>query len=221
MTRKVFIAVLLAVASLVLTQNCPAQTQGSGASAAQSATQQPASQTHMRDSTQAGESSAEQKYFTDVVLVNQDGEKMRFYSDLLKGKTVVISSFFTTCTSVCPPLNRNLEKLQNALGDRFGRDVFIISISVDPETDTPPRLKAYSNKFHAKPGWLFLTGKKENVDWALYKVGQYVESKDDHVSGIIVGNEATGLWKKALGLGNVDELLEIIQSVLDDKSGRQ
>ncbi|MDQ1524402.1 MAG: hypothetical protein QOE47_2326 [Pyrinomonadaceae bacterium] len=221
MARKIFIIVMLAVASLALTQNVPAQTQGSGAAAAQSPTRQPAPQPHNHDQMKTEERSPAQTYFTDVVLVNQDGEKMRLYSDVLKGKTVVISSFFTTCTSVCPPLNRNLEKLQNALGDRFGRDVFIVSISVDPETDTPPRLKDYSNKFHAKPGWLFLTGKKENVDWALYKVGQYVEAKDDHVTGIIVGNEATGLWKKAFGMGKVDELLELIRSVLNDKSGGQ
>jgi protein SCO1/2 len=216
MARKFFTAALFAVA-LASAQNGMAQTQGSGSPVAQSATQQPA--TTPRDPMKAGEPSPAQTYFTDVVLVNQDGEKMRFYSDVLKGKTVIISSFFTTCTSVCPPMNRTLEKIQNALGDRLGRDVFIVSISVDPETDTPPRLKAYSNKFHAKPGWLFLTGKKENVDWALYKVGQYVEAKDDHVTGIIIGNEATGLWKKAFGLGKVDELLEIIESVSNDKSG--
>jgi protein SCO1/2 len=221
MAWKFFIAVLLAAASLMLTQNGLAQTRGSGSAAAQSSTQQPAPQTHEHDRMKAREPSPAQNYFTDVVLVNQDGEKMRFYSDVLKGKTVVISSFFTTCTSVCPPMNRNLEKVQEALGDHIGKDVFIVSISVDPETDTPPRLKDYSNKFHAKPGWLFLTGKKENVDWALYKVGQYVEAKDDHTTGIIIGNEATGLWKKAFGMGKVDELLEIIQSVLIDKSGGQ
>ena len=221
MTRKILIAILLAAASLGLSQNGMAQIQRSAAAAAQSSTQQPAPPPHQHDQMKAAEPSPAEKYFTDVVLVNQDGEQMRFYSDVLKGKTVIINAFFTTCTSVCPPMNRNLEKIQNALGDRLGKDFFLVSISVDPETDTPPRLKDYSNKFHAKPGWLFLTGKKENVDWALYKVGQYVEAKDDHVTGIIVGNEATGLWKKAFGLGKVDELLELIQSVLNDKSGGQ
>ncbi|MDT5295133.1 MAG: hypothetical protein QOJ76_2013, partial [Acidobacteriota bacterium] len=121
--------------------------------------------------------------------------------------------------SVCPPLNRNLEKVQEALGDRIGKDVFIVSISVDPLNDTPERIKAYSQKFHAKPGWLFLTGKKENVDWALYKVGQYVETKDDHTTGIIIGNEATGLWKKAFGMAKSDELVAVVESVANDKGG--
>jgi protein SCO1/2 len=158
-----------------------------------------------------------QKYFTDVELIDQDGRKVRFYSDVLKGKTVVVNAFFTTCTSVCPPMNRNMEKIQEALGDRVGKDVLLVSVSVDPETDTPARLKEYARKFHAGPGWLFLTGKKENVDWALYKVGQYVEDKQDHTTVIIIGNEATGLWKKAFGLAKTAELLQTVRSVADDK----
>ncbi len=166
---------------------------------------------------EAQEQSAASKYFSDVELIDQDGRKVRFYSDVLKGKTVVVNAFFTTCTSVCPPMNRNMEKIQTALGDRLGKDVVLVSISVDPVTDTPPRIKEYAQKFHAKPGWLFLTGKKENVDWALYKVGQYVESKDDHTTVIIVGNETTGLWKKMFGMGKAAELVQIVESVANDK----
>jgi protein SCO1/2 len=166
---------------------------------------------------QAQEQSPAAKYFSDVELLDQDGRKLRFYTDVLKGKTVVINAFFTTCTSVCPPMNRNMEKIQEALGPRLGKDVFLVSISVDPLTDTPPRLKEYAQKFHAKPGWMFLTGKKENVDWALYKVGQYVEDKQDHTTVIIVGNEATGLWKKMFGMGKPDELVQIVESVANDK----
>ena len=175
---------------------------------------------HAQISKTADESPA-QKYFTDVELTNQDGEKVRFYSDVLKGKTVVVNAFFTSCTSVCPPMNRNMEKIQQALGDRVGRDVFLVSITVDPEVDTPARLKDYAKKFHAGPGWVFLTGKKENLDWALYKLGQYVENKDDHTTVFIVGNEPTGLWKKAFGMANVAELVQIVESVVNDKGATQ
>jgi protein SCO1 len=170
-----------------------------------------------KEKKQEPEQSAAGKWFTDVELLDQDGRKVRFYSDLLKGKTVVVNAFFTTCASVCPPMNRNMEKIQEALGPRLGKEVFLISVSVDPETDTPPRLKEYARKFNAKPGWVFLTGKKENVDWALYKLGQYVESKDDHTTVIIVGNEATGLWKKAFGLAKLGDLVQIVESVANDK----
>lgn len=157
------------------------------------------------------------KYFSDVELVNQDGQKLRFYSDVLKNKVVIINTFFTTCTSVCPPMNRNLEKIQETLGDRLGKDAFLVSITVDPEADTPPRLKEYSKRFHARAGWTFLTGKKENVDWALYKLGQYVETKDDHTTIIIIGNEPKGLWKKAFGLAKPDELMKIVDDVIKDQ----
>jgi protein SCO1/2 len=164
------------------------------------------------------ELSAAAKWFTDVELLDQDGNRKRFYSDILKGKTVVVNAFFTTCTSVCPPMNRNMEKIQEAFGDRIGKDVFLVSISVDPQTDTPARLKEYAARFHARPGWMFLTGKKENVDWALYKLGQYVESKDDHKTVIIIGNETTGLWKKAFGMSKSDELIAVVRSVVEDKA---
>ena len=165
----------------------------------------------------AQEQTAAQKYFSDVELINQDGQKMKFYSDVLKNKVVIIDTFFTTCTSVCPPMNRNFERIQQALGDRLGKDAFLISISVDPETDTPTRLKEYSRRFHARDGWIFLTGKKENVDWALYKLGQYVESKDDHSTIVIIGNEPKGLWKKAFGLAKVEELVRIVEDVIADR----
>jgi protein SCO1/2 len=162
-------------------------------------------------------SSPAEKYFSDVELINQDGQKMRFYSDVLKDKVVVINTFFTTCTGVCPPINRNLEKVQEALGERLGKDAFLVSLSVDPETDTPVRLKEYSRRFHARPGWIFLTGKKENVDWALYKLGQYVETKDNHTTIIIIGNEPKGLWKKAFGLAKADELIKMVEDVINDR----
>jgi protein SCO1/2 len=158
-----------------------------------------------------------EKYFSDVELINQDGQKMRFYSDVLKDKVIVINTFFTTCTGVCPPINRSLERVQEALGDRLGKDAFLISMSVDPETDTPSRLKEYSRRFHARPGWIFLTGKKENVDWALYRLGQYVETKDNHTNIIIIGNEPKGLWKKAFGLAKADELIKMVEDVISDR----
>jgi protein SCO1 len=163
------------------------------------------------------EQSPAHKYFTDILLVNQNGEKMRFYSDLLQGKVVIINSFFGTCQGSCLPLNRNLEKLQEALGDHVGKDVHIVSISVDPTVDTAASLREYAKKLHARPGWYFLTGDKQNVDFALTKLGQFVSDKQDHLNIIIIGNERTGLWKKAFGLAQSDELVKIVESVLNDQ----
>ena len=161
--------------------------------------------------------SAAQKYFTDTVLINQNGEKMRLYSDLLKGKTVIINSFFATCKGSCLPMIRNLERVQEALGDRLGKDAHIVSISVDPEVDTPTSLKAYANKLNARPGWYFLTGDKATVDFALKKLGQFVDNKEAHLNVFIIGNERTGLWKKAFGLAKSEELIKVVDSVINDQ----
>jgi len=206
MMRQFFIMLMFAAAVFTTAKNSLAQTPAAP----------PAPHDHSHTSTSDAASPAE-KYFTDVELINQDGKKVRFYSDVLKGKTVVVNAFFTSCTSVCPPMNRNMEKIQEALGDRVGRDVFLVSMTVDPEVDTPVRLKEYAKKFHAGPGWVFLTGKKENLDWALYKLGQYVETKDDHTTVLIIGNEPTGLWKKAFGMAPAGELVQIVDSVVNDK----
>jgi len=167
---------------------------------------------------QEPEQSAAQKYFSDVELVNQNGEKMRLYTDLLQGKTVIINSFFATCQGSCLPMMRNLEKVQEALGDRLGKDARIISISVDPTVDSPAALKAYAKKLQAKPGWYFMTGDKESVDFALKKLGQFVDTKESHLNIFIIGNEKTGLWKKAFGLAKSEELVKVVDSVINDQA---
>ncbi len=166
---------------------------------------------------QEPEQTAAQKYFSDVQLMNQDGAKMRLYTDLLQGKTVIINSFFATCQGSCLPLMRNLQQVQESLGDRLGKDARIISISVDPTVDTPGALKAYAQKLKAKPGWYFLTGDKASVEFALKKLGQFVESKESHLNIFIIGNDRTGLWKKAFGLAKSEEIVKVVDSVVNDQ----
>ena len=157
-----------------------------------------------------------QNYFTDTVLINQNGERMRFYTDLMKGKTVIIDTFFATCQASCLPMNRNLAQIQEGLGDRLGKDAHILSISVDPTVDTPTLLKVYAKRLNAKPGWYFLTGDKESVDLILKKLGQFVEDKNGHMNIFLIGNDRTGLWKKAFGLAKSEELMKVVESVLND-----
>jgi len=168
-------------------------------------------------SAQAPTESPAQKYFSDTVLIDQNGERVRFYSDLLQNKTVIIDSFFATCQGSCLPMNRNLEKVQEVLGERLGKEAYIISISVDPTVDTPTALKAYAKKLNARPGWYFLSGDKQNVDFALKKLGQFVDNKESHLNIFIIGNERTGLWKKAFGLAKSEELVKIVDSVINDQ----
>ena len=160
------------------------------------------------------EKSAAAAYFPNHVLVTQDGRPVRFYDDLLKGKVVLINFMFTTCAGVCSPMTANLAKVQAQLGDRVGKDVVMLSISVDPAVDTPETLKKYAAKFKAGPGWHFLTGKKENVDWVLYKLGGYVDDKAKHTSVLIIGNEATGEWVKTVAMKSPTEISEAVFALL-------
>lgn len=174
-------------------------------------------QTSQQPSASTTSQNAAEKYFTNVELTNQDGQKMRLYSDLIKGRVVVINSFFSTCQSACLPLIRNMGKLQDMLGDKVGKEVYLISISVDPTMDTPERLKEFARKNGSKPGWFFLSGDRANVEAALKKLGHYVDDKQDHLNIFIIGNEATGLWKKAFGLAKPEELFKVVESVVNDK----
>ena len=166
--------------------------------------------------TGAEEISAAEKYFTNTELLTQSGKTVRFYIDVLKGKVVVINCFFATCQGSCIPMNRNFEKIQALLGDRLGKEVFLVSITVDPELDTPAVLKKYATTLNARPGWIFLTGQKTNIDLVQKKLGQYVVDKDSHQNILIIGNERTGLWKKAFGLAKPEEIAKVIESVVSD-----
>ena len=168
-----------------------------------------ASVAHANDFRPAG-----QKYFTDIELVNQKGEKVRFYSDLIDGKIVIINSFFATCTGVCPVMGGTFKKIQAALGDRIGKDVHLISISVDPENDTPAALRKYAKATNARPGWTFITGDKKNVEAALHKLGLKTPNKESHTPVVLIGNEPKGVWKKALGLAPSDDVIKCVNEVV-------
>src|SRR5215831_16692702 len=99
-------------------------------------------------------------YFTDTVLVDQNGVERRFYSDLIKDKVVIINAIFASCKDSCPVMSKTFARIQDELGSRLDKQVMMLSISVDPENDTPAVLKAYAQDAKAKPGWYFLTGKK-------------------------------------------------------------
>ena len=156
------------------------------------------------------------KYFTDTQLISQDGARLRFYSDLLKGKVVVVNNFFTTCKDSCPVMAGNLAAIQEHFRERMGKDLFLISLTVDPTNDTPARMKEYAVKMHARPGWFFLTGKKDDVDLVLLKLGQRVSQREDHADLFFIGNDRTGLWKKALGMASKEQLFSLVEQVLND-----
>jgi cytochrome oxidase Cu insertion factor (SCO1/SenC/PrrC family) len=147
----------------------------------------------------------------DVELVDQNGRKIHFYTDLVKGHTVVINFIFTTCTTICPPLGATFARVQKELGDKAGRDVRLISISVDPATDTPERLKSWGAKFHAGNGWTLVTGDKPKVDELLRALGASSARREDHSPTVLIGNDAHGSWTRTYGLAKTNQIIHLIE----------
>ena len=171
----------------------------------------PPALTHATPARSATETAA--GYFPNTVLLTEDNAPIRFFDDLLKGKTVVINFMFTTCTGVCPAMTANLAKVQEYLGERVGKDINMISISVDPAVDTPGALKKYAANYKVKRGWYFLTGAKADIDLVLRKVGGFVEQKTDHTSILIIGNIQTGEWAKMFAMARPAEIVDMVLKV--------
>jgi cytochrome oxidase Cu insertion factor (SCO1/SenC/PrrC family) len=157
----------------------------------------------------------QRRYFTDTKLLDQDGREVRFYTDALRGKIVLISFIYTNCTDICPTLMHNLTDVQDSLGDRFGKDVFFLSISVDPEDDTPEELKKYAERYNAKPGWTLLTGKKSDVDAVIKRFGEFKDDFEDHSMVFVVGDVKNARWSKVRGDLPPEAVLPRIRDLLE------
>lgn len=149
----------------------------------------------------------------DIEVLDQDGRKQNFYSDLVKDKVVIINFIFTTCKVTCPLSGAHFSKLQTLLGERLGRDVFLISISTDPETDSPEKLKTWGDRFKAKTGWTLITGESEKLAQLLRALKGDGLDKEYHVPALYMVNDgkqthrrAFGLEEPALVIKMVDEL---------------
>jgi protein SCO1/2 len=149
----------------------------------------------------------------ETEVLDQDGRRLRFHADLVKDKVTVVSFIYTTCLYICTTQGKRLANLRDALGERFGREVSLISVSVDPETDTPDKLKRWGATFGAKSGWTFVTGAKASLE-GLRKAFPGVRAGGDmHDPVIFIGNDASGLWVRADALRPTKELLALIDAV--------
>ena len=161
------------------------------------------------------------KFYPNVPLINQDGKTLRFYDDVIKGKVVSINFMFTSCGDSCPLETAKLRQVQKLLGDHLGKDVYMYSISVDPERDTPDVLKAYMKRFNVGPGWQFLTGKKEDIDLVRKKLGMYSRDEDelsDHHINFMLGNEETGQWLKRTPFDLPETVVSVMLGRLQKRS---
>ena len=153
--------------------------------------------------------------FPNVTLRTQDNRQVRFYDDVVKGKVVVINFMFTTCTELCPLATANLANFQQALGEHAGRDVFLVSLSVDPDHDTPAVLRRYAERFHAGPGWTFLTGKAADIELIQRRLGLYPTDDLPHTGMAVYGNERSGSWSSTPITRNAAGMARIVLRVVE------
>ncbi len=156
------------------------------------------------------------EYFGNATVYDQTGKALHFYDDVIKGKIVVISFIFAKCSDLCPLTTARLAEVRHRLGDAVGRDVYFVSISIDPENDTPDKLKAYSEPFDIGTGWQFLTGSSEVIKDIRNKLGELSRKKSEHAATVLLGNDRTGEWGRDSAMSDPALLVMNIKSMDPD-----
>ncbi len=150
----------------------------------------------------------------DLALVDKEGKAMRFGSEVVGDRIVVIDFIYTTCTTVCPILSAVMARVQQSLGERLGEDAWLISISIDPTRDTPQRLSAYARKFDAGPGWIWLTGDKSAVDRVLGGLNSYSAEIVDHPPSVLIGDARSGKWTRLFGFSAPEDIVHRVDQLV-------
>ena len=146
---------------------------------------------------QAASEEKAREYFTNLEVIDQDGNRLRFYDDVLSGKVVVINFIFTNCQGACPLMTQNLKMVRDMLGVELGKDIHFVSISIDPVRDTPAAMKEFAEKQYAdEDGWRFVTGDPDNLEYIVKKLGQYNDDVEAHSTLLIAANVRTAHWTK-------------------------
>ncbi|WP_428261459.1 SCO family protein [Haliangium sp.] len=196
----------LALAGVLALVGCEAAADAPAETAAETAAEAAAESPHRAASARRGSARWGADYFPNIELTTHEGEKVRFYDDLIEGKVVLVNFIFTSCAKACPLETARLKQVYDILADRVGKDVFMYSISIDPETDTPEVLAAYRERFRIGPGWTFLTGDRDEIVMLRKKLGLFIQEiqddPTDHNLSVIIGNQSTGQWMKRSPMEN-------------------
>lgn len=144
----------------------------------------------------------------DVEVVTHEGKKVRFYSDLVKGRTVAVNFVYTTCSTICPSTGALFAALQ-----KEHERVQFISVTIDPKTDTPPKLAAWSNRFRKTPRWTLVTGSQAAIEQIVKAFGLTTARPQDHSPLTIVGSDRTGHWSKLYGFAGGDTIAKAVAEV--------
>lgn len=175
---------------------------------------------HLRQAHDAAAPGKVRLELPDTVLTDQDGRKLRLKTDAMGGRLVVIDFVYTTCTTICPIQSALFADLQKRLGERAGKDVALLTVTVDPVRDTPQRLNEFGARFGAGPGWRFLTGRPPAVEEVLKAFDAYTPNFTDHPAAVLVGDPRTGEWLRYFGFPRSEQIMERVGILLAERDGR-
>jgi cytochrome oxidase Cu insertion factor (SCO1/SenC/PrrC family) len=166
---------------------------------------------------QVADEQAARNYFTDLPVLNQEGRQLRFYSDVLKDKVVLVNFVFTHCKDACPLITQKLTLVRDQLASEFGKDIHFVSISLDPTRDTPAALKEFARVQQADhDGWVFVTGDADNVNLIIKKLGQYTPDIESHSVLMLAGNVKYGHWAKIPPTAQPMQIAEKLRQLASD-----
>jgi len=149
----------------------------------------------------------------DLELIDQDGQPRMFRGDVIGDRIVAITFIYTTCTTVCPVISAIFGQVGQRLGARLGEEVFLVTLSVDPVTDRPARLRAYAQKHGTGAGWTYLTGNKLSMDKVLEGLGAYTPNYEDHPAMVLVGDGRSGRWTRFFGFPGPDTIVAKVDAL--------
>jgi cytochrome oxidase Cu insertion factor (SCO1/SenC/PrrC family)/cytochrome c2 len=153
------------------------------------------------------------EYFTNLPVTTHEGKTVPFYDGLIKGKTVVFTFIYLSCNDICPLTTSRIAKIREELGDAVGRDVFIYSVTMDPENDTPELLKEYAEVFGAGDGWQFITGKPEDIKTIRWRLGERSRKLAEHRNDMMLGNDFTGEWSRSSVYADIEVSVNTIRAL--------
>lgn len=170
----------------------------------------PAHEHHAAPATAPG---AAKVVLRDVPLLDATGKRVRLAQDVIGNRIALVNFIYTTCTTVCPVSSATFQQLQKRLGAALGKNVVLVTITVDPVRDTHQRLREYAGRYDAGPGWVWLTGSKPDVDAVLKGFGAYAARFEDHPAMVLVGDGRGGPWTRFFGFPSVDDLMARIDTM--------
>ena len=155
-------------------------------------------------------------YFPNSIVHNHEGRPLRFYDDVIRGKIVAFNMMYTACTGICPANTANLMRVQQALAEQLGKDVFMYSLTLRPEMDSPQALREYVAQYKIPKGWTFLTGKPAEMDVIRRKLGFYNDDPaidsdiNQHTGMVRIGNESLDRWAMCPAMGSPKQIARAI-----------